>query len=85
MKNVSDEVLRQIGTNKDWTKKLRGHLQPGQEPAHAARPGHQLGPAPEPARHEDDLAVDRNVPEVIRKQAQKFVRRRRQPGGEDKH
>jgi hypothetical protein len=31
------------------------------------------------------ISVDRNVPEVIRKQALKFIKGQQQPGGGDKH
>ena len=73
MKNVSDEVLRQIGNHQDWTKRYGVVSNLVKNPRTPARhlAGHGL--APEPARHQG-LTVDRNVPEVIRKQAQKFVK-----------
>ena len=35
MKNVSDEVLRTIGTHQEWTKKYPRGVEPREEPAHA--------------------------------------------------
>jgi hypothetical protein len=78
MKNVSDQVLRQIGTNKEWTKKyqvianlVRNPRTPiGMAMTYVSR----LNP-----RDMKSVAVDKNVPEAIRKSAQKFVK-----GPEDK-
>ena len=35
MKNVSDEILRQIGNHREWTKRYGVVLEPGAQPAHA--------------------------------------------------
>jgi hypothetical protein len=77
MKNISDVILRAIGTNREWTKKysvvsslVRNPRTPvGIAMMHVSR----LNP-----RDLKGIAVDRNVPEVIRKHAQKFVKQ--QPG-----
>ncbi|MGE0456214.1 MAG: hypothetical protein AB7Q30_22005, partial [Vicinamibacteria bacterium] len=77
MKNISDVILRAIGTNREWTKKysvvsslVKNPRTPlGIAMTHVSR----LNP-----RDLKSLAVDRNVPEAIRKHAQKFVRQ--QPG-----
>ena len=53
MKNVSDEILRQIGTPQGLDEALRGGLQSGAQPAHAARHLAGHGPAPQPARPEE--------------------------------
>ncbi|HYU42583.1 MAG TPA: HEAT repeat domain-containing protein [Vicinamibacteria bacterium] len=83
MKNVSQEVLRQIASNKDWTKKY------GVISALVKNPRTPLGlainfvPRMNP-RDMKTISVDKNVPEVIRKQALKFVRSVGQPAGGDK-
>ena len=79
MKSVSDEVLRQIGSNKDWTKRY------GVVANLVKNPRTPLGLSPSnlvPRLNPRDMktiSVDRNVPEVIRKQAQKFVRQTGRP------
>jgi hypothetical protein len=78
MKNVSDQILRRIGTDKEWMKSytvmanlVRNPRTPvGIAMTHVSR----LTP-----RDMKALAVDKNVPEAIRKVAQKFVK-----GPEDK-
>lgn len=73
MKNVSDEVLRRIGTHRDWLKRypvLSNLVRNPRTPVGVALPlVARLNP-----RDIRGLAVDRNVPEVIRRQAQKFAR-----------
>ncbi len=83
MKNVSGEILRQIGNNKDFVKRyavLSNLVKNPRTPvaisiAMVAR----LNP-----RDLKSVAIDRNVPEVIRKQAQRFVKNA-QEGGPGKH
>jgi hypothetical protein len=73
MKNVSADILRQIGNNKDWSKRytvvsnlVRNPRTPlGVSLGFVTR----LNP-----RDMKSIALDRNVPEVIRKQAQRFVK-----------
>ena len=73
MKSLSDEVLRLIGTNRDWTKKYGVIYNLVRNPrtpiAVSIGMVSRLNP-----RDIKSIAVDRNVPEVIRKQAQKFVK-----------
>ncbi len=79
MKNVSDEVLRRIGTNRDWTKKytvINSLVKNPRTPLPIAmRFVSRLQP-----RDIKALAVDRNVPEAIRKSAQRFVKATTQRG-----
>ena len=79
MKNVSDEILRQIGTHKDWMKRygVVSNLVRNPRTPLAISLGmvSRLNP-----RDLKSIAVDRNVPEVIRKQAQKFVKGPQQQG-----
>jgi len=83
MKNVSDEVLRHIASNREWTKRygVVSNLvrNPRTPLALAIGMVSRLTP-----RDMKSIAVDRNVPEVIRKQAQKFVRQVAAPGGTQK-
>jgi hypothetical protein len=73
MKNVSDAVLRSIGNHREWTKRygVIANLVRNPRTPLAISLGmvSRLNP-----RDMKSLAVDRNVPEAIRKQAQRFVR-----------
>jgi rubrerythrin len=73
MKNVSDAVLRTIGNHKDWTKRygVIANLVRNPRTPIAISLGmvSRLNP-----RDIKSVAVDKNVPEAIRKQAQRFVR-----------
>ena len=85
MKNVSAEVLRHIGNHREWTKRygVVSNLVRNPRTPLAVSIGmvSRLNP-----RDLKTIAVDRNVPEVIRKQAQKFVRGPQGgPGGGGKH
>lgn len=73
MKNVSDEILRRIGTHREWIKRypvVANLVKNPRTPLAVALP---LVPRLNP-RDLRGLTTDRNVPEVIRKQAQRFVR-----------
>jgi hypothetical protein len=78
MKSLSDDVLRKIGNHKEWMKRygVVSNLVKNPRTPLAISLGlvSRLNP-----RDIKSLTVDRNVPEVIRKQAQKFVK-----GAEDK-
>ncbi len=78
MKNVSDEVLRIIGANREWSKRygVVSSLVRNPRTPLAISIGmvSRLNP-----RDLKSISVDKNVPEVIRKQAQKFVKG--PPGG----
>jgi hypothetical protein len=73
MKNVSDEILRQIGRHRDWQKRygVISNLVRNPRTPIAISLGmvSRLNP-----RDIKSVAVDKNVPEAIRKQAQRFVR-----------
>ena len=73
MKSLSDEVLRRIGNHKEWMKSygVVSNLVKNPRTPLAISLGlvSRLNP-----RDIKSLTVDRNVPEVIRKQAQKFVK-----------
>jgi hypothetical protein len=73
MKNVSDEVLRSIGNNREWTKKyavLVGLVKNPRTPV-----GISMGMVSRlNPRDMRALTTDRNVSEVIRKQALKFIK-----------
>ena len=82
MKNVSDEVLRRIGTNRDWTKKytvINSLVKNPRTPLPIAM-GFVSRLQP---RDIKALTVDRNVPEAIRKAAQRFVKAQVQKGTKD--
>ena len=73
MKSVSDEILREIGNHREWTKRysvLKNLVSNPRTPIGIAL---SLVPRLNP-RDIKGIAVDRNVPEPVRKQAQKFVK-----------
>jgi hypothetical protein len=73
MKNVSDQILREIGNHREWTKRytvLNNLVRNPRTPIGIALSMvSRLNP-----RDVKSIAVDRNVPEPVRKQAQKFVK-----------
>jgi hypothetical protein len=79
MKSLSDEVLRRIGNHKEWTKRYGVISNLVKNPRTPLGISIGLVSRLNP-RDIKGLAVDRNVPEVIRKQAQKFLK----GGAEDK-
>jgi len=79
MKSLSDEVLRRIGNHKEWTKRYGVIANLVKNPRTPLGISIGLVSRLNP-RDIKGLAVDRNVPEVIRKQAQKFLK----GGSEDK-
>jgi len=76
MKNISDQILRQIGNHREWTKKYQvvANLVKNPRTPLAISMGlvSRLSP-----RDMKAITVDKNVPDAIRKSALKFVR---QPG-----
>jgi hypothetical protein len=77
MKNVSAEILRTIGSHREWTKKYSVISNLVRNPRTPV--GLALGMVPRLMPREiKSIAVDRNVPEPVRKQAQKFLKS--QPG-----
>jgi hypothetical protein len=83
MKNVSDEILRQIGTHKEWTRSYGVVSSLVRNPRTPLSISLGMVSRLNP-RDIKSLAVDRNVPEAIRKQAQKFVRAVPGTGGQRK-
>ena len=73
MKSLSDEVLRRIGNHKEWTKRYGVIANLVKNPRTPLGISIGLVSRLNP-RDIKGLAVDRNVPEVIRKQAQKFLK-----------
>ena len=79
MKNVSEEILRTIGNRREWTKRytvLNNLVRNPRTPVGIAL---SMVPRLNP-RDIKGIAVDRNVPEPVRKQAQKFVKGQQQQG-----
>jgi hypothetical protein len=73
MKSLSDEMLRQIGSHREWTKRYGVVANLVRNPKTPV--GISLGLVSRlNPRDIKSLTVDRNVPEVIRKQAQKFLK-----------
>jgi hypothetical protein len=73
MKSLSEELLRQIGSHREWTKRYGVVANLVKNPKTPL--GISLGlVARLNPRDIKGLTVDRNVPEVIRKQAQKFIK-----------
>jgi hypothetical protein len=73
MKSLSDEMLRQIGSHREWTKRYGVVANLVRNPKTPV--GISLGLVSRlNARDIKSLTVDRNVPEVIRKHAQKFLK-----------
>ena len=73
MKNVSDEILRQIGRHREWTKRYAVINNLVRNPRTPIGISLNLVPRLSP-RDIKGISVDRNVPEPVRKQAQKFVK-----------
>jgi hypothetical protein len=78
MRNISDEILRQIGTHRDWTKKYAVVSNLVKNPRTPIGISLSMVARLNP-RDIKGLATDRNVPEVIRKQAQKFIKGQHDP------
>ena len=73
MKNVSDEVLRRIGHNREWMKRYQVASNLVKNPRTPL--GISLGLVSRlTPRDMKALSIDRNVPEAIRKSAQRFVK-----------
>lgn len=73
MRNISDEILRQIGTHRDWTKKYAVVANLVKNPRTPVGVSLSMVSRLNP-RDIKGLTTDRNVPEVIRRQAQKFIK-----------
>jgi hypothetical protein len=81
MKNISDEILRQIGSHREWTRRYAvvSSLVRNPRTPLAVSLGmvSRLNP-----RDIKAVSIDRNVPEAIRKQALKYVRAVSDPGSQ---
>ncbi|HLA78442.1 MAG TPA: hypothetical protein VJU18_12760 [Vicinamibacteria bacterium] len=73
MRNISQDILRQIGNHREWTKRYAVLASLVKNPRTPVGISISLVSRMNP-RDMKGLTTDRNVPEVIRKQAQKFVR-----------
>jgi hypothetical protein len=73
MKNISDEVLRHIGRHREWTRHYGVISNLVKNPRTPVGIALGLVPRLNP-RDIKALVVDRNVPEAVRKQAQRFVK-----------
>jgi hypothetical protein len=73
MKNVSDQVLREIGNHREWTKRYAVINNLVRNPRTPIGLALNLVPRLGP-RDVKAISVDRNVPEPVRKIAQKFVK-----------
>jgi pyruvate/2-oxoglutarate dehydrogenase complex dihydrolipoamide acyltransferase (E2) component len=73
MRNVQDEILRVVGTHKEWTKRYSVISNLVKNPRTPLAVSLQLVSRLNP-RDMKSLAQDRNVSEVVRRQAQRFVR-----------
>jgi hypothetical protein len=84
MRNISDEVLRQIGNNREWTKRYGVVASLVKNPRTPL--GVSLGMVSRlNPRDIKGLATDRNVPEVLRRQAQKFIQAQQPKTEQKKH
>jgi hypothetical protein len=73
MKSVSDEILRKIGHHREWTKRYSVCKNLVCNPRTPIGIALTLVPRLSP-RDIKGLSVDRNVPEPVRKHAQKFLK-----------
>jgi hypothetical protein len=77
MRNISDQALRRIGSDREWTKKYAVVANLVKNPRTPIGVSMNLVARLTP-RDLKSVVVDKNVPEAIRKHAEKFVRG---PGG----
>ena len=73
MKNVSDQVLRSIGTNKEWTKKYSVVSSLVKNPRTPIGIAMTMVSRLMP-KDMKSVSVDKNVSEAVRKAAQKFIK-----------
>jgi hypothetical protein len=73
MKSLSDEILRQIGTNREWTRRYGVIVNLVKNPRTPVAVSIGMVARLTP-RDIKAVSMDRNVPEVIRKQALRFVK-----------
>jgi hypothetical protein len=80
MKNVSEEILRHIGTHRDWTKRYSVVANLVKNPRTPIGIAMTMVARLNP-RDMKTVAIDKNVPEPIRRQAMRFVRAPGEAGG----
>jgi hypothetical protein len=73
MKSLSEEMLRIIGGHREWTKRYQVVANLVRNPKTPIGMSLNLVPRLNP-RDIKSLTVDRNIPEVVRKHAQKFIK-----------
>jgi len=73
MKGVSDQILREIGTHKEWSKRYGVVSSLVRNPRTPIGVALTMVPRLNP-RDMKAVTVDRNVPEVIRKHAQRYIK-----------
>jgi hypothetical protein len=73
MKNISDQVLREIGSNREWTRNYNIIAALVRNPRTPLATSMGMVSRLNP-RDIKGLSMDRNVSEALRKQAQRFVR-----------
>jgi hypothetical protein len=81
MRNISDQALRRIGSDREWTKKYAVVSNLVKNPRTPIGVSMNLVARLTP-RDLKSVVVDKNVPEAVRKHAEKFVRA---PGAGGKH
>ncbi len=74
MRNVAPDVLREIGKNRQWVKRYKTAYELVKNPKTPPEISSQLLPRMA-ARDLKSLTKDRNVPEMIRRQAEKMTKR----------
>jgi hypothetical protein len=74
MRNVAPDVLREIGKKREWTKRYKVAHELVKNPKTPPEVSSQLLPRLA-ARDLKSLVKDRNVPEMIRRQAEKMTKR----------
>ena len=80
MRNISDQALRRIGSDREWTKKYSVVSNLVKNPRTPIGVSMNLVSRLTP-RDLKAVVVDKNVPEAVRKHAQKFVREPGAAGG----
>jgi hypothetical protein len=82
MKNISEQIVREIAKNKDWTKKYSVRLSLVKNPRTPISSAMGMVSLLNP-RDMKALSLDKNVSEAIRKTAQRFVKgpEDKRPGG----
>ena len=84
MKNVSEDVLRRVGSNREWMKRYPVLVNVVKNPRTPAGIGLGLVARLNP-RDMKSLSTDRNVADVIRKGAMRFIKQTDTSGGAKKH